>query len=47
MFDYRMPENLKQTTSYRFNIFGDYPVFDGEKGEEPKREESKNNIYNV
>jgi len=38
MFDYRMPEKLKQTTSCRFNIFRDYPVFDREKGEEPKRE---------
>jgi len=46
MFDYRMPEKLKQTTSCRFNIFRDYPVFDREKGEEPKRGESKNNIYN-
>ena len=47
MFDYRMPEKLKQTTSCRFNIFRDYPVFDGEKGEEPKREEMYNDSRSI
>ena len=47
MFDYRMPENLKQTTSCRFNIFRDYPVFDGEKGEEPKRDSKYNDSRSV